>query len=974
MGSVDAKSVQDLFEHGLIEVPAALRAPVRDYWQQFCADAHTFALDRAHVAECLRTLPHIWACSDFVARACLVSPDLLADLIESGDLLTSYKHGTLTSRVGVIVAQARDEADLKCRLRRLRRREAVRVAWRDLAGWADLDEVLRGLSELADASIDAALTWLSSKLAAERGKPLFERSGKPMSMVVLGLGKLGGHELNFSSDVDLMFAYPGPGQTTGKHPLGGHEFFIQLGRRLINVLSEVTADGFVFRVDMRLRPNGSSGPLALGFDAMEHYYQTHGREWERYALIKSRIVAGDRAAGERLLERLRPFIYRKYVDYGAVQAIRDMKALINRELQRKGLRSNLKLGPGGIREIEFIGQAFQLIRGGREPSLQRREIIDTLQALCDGGHLACDVVDELTKAYRFLRNTENRLQMIADRQTHELPHDPLDQARLAAAMGFDAWQDFEQALGALTAKVQGCFDEVFAAPSEHQHLEGDEGLAAIWLGALDDDTADRVLAARGFDKPSDTVALLCGLRTGASYNALSSEGRARLDRLVPMLLAAASHTREPHTTMTRVIQLIEAIGRRSAYLVLLLENPTALSQLVNLCATSPWIASWISQHPILLDELIDPGSLYTLPTREALTTELSQRLTHVPSDDLESQMELLREFRHGHILRVAAADIGPGLAPEQVGAQLAGLADAVLDACLDMAKHGLVEKHGEPVCAADDTTGFAIVGYGKLGSLELGYVSDLDIIFLYETCDVGSETAGPLAVSHDVFFARLGQRIIHVLTTRTRAGLLYEVDMRLRPSGRAGALVTSLPAFRDYQRDRAWTWEHQALVRARPIAGKQELCERFANVRREILCIPRERDQLRDDVVAMRAKMVAAHSPHDTTLFDIKHDRGGIVDIEFMVQYWVLLWAARHPELVEHTDNISILESLANAGLLGAERKQLLVDAYRRYLSTEHHLKLTDRKSVVESAELAGLPDLVAVVWREVFESSSAAD
>jgi glutamate-ammonia-ligase adenylyltransferase len=450
-----------------------------------------------------------------------------------------------------------------------------------------------------------------------------------------------------------------------------------------------------------------------------------------------------------------------------------------------------------------------------------------------------------------------------------------------------------------------------------------------------------------------------------------------MDQLVPLVVVAAGETDAPSVTLGRLIKVIEAIGRRSTYLVLLIENPTALSQLTRLCAASPWIANWISQNPVLLDELLDPVRLYAPPSSVELEQELRQRLLDVEADDLELQMEVLREFRHGHELRVAAADIGPGMAPEQVGVHLARIAEVVLRLSLETAHQGLVAKHGEPTCRGEGsltTPGFTIIGYGKLGSLELGYGSDLDMIFLFETCESGGTTTGPRQVPHEVFFARLGQRLIHILTTRTRAGLLYEVDMRLRPSGRAGPLVTSLAAFGEYQRHQAWTWEHQALVRARALAGKHELCQAFARIRRELLCTRRDPAHLRQDVVQMRNKMLAAQPHHDAALIDVKHGRGGIVDIEFMVQYWVLLQAADHPELAEHTDNIGILQALADAGLLSTEWSELLVSAYRQYLSTEHRLKLTEGGLLVEHRELAGLADAVVCVWGQVFEQSSGSD
>ncbi|MFQ5935988.1 MAG: bifunctional [glutamate--ammonia ligase]-adenylyl-L-tyrosine phosphorylase/[glutamate--ammonia-ligase] adenylyltransferase, partial [Acidiferrobacterales bacterium] len=948
-----------------------LRPTVDAYWRRFSAHLDGLQVSGPRAEQCLQSLPRVWACSEFAARVCLRQPQLLLELIESGDLTRRSADDARASRVRQQIGAARDETELKQRLRSLRRRELLRIAWRDLAGWSDLQEVMLSLSTFADACISAALDWLYAAAVEKHGTPIGEHSARPVPLIVLGLGKLGGCELNFSSDVDLMFAYAEGGRTAGPRPLSNHEFFVELGRQLINALGEVTEDGFVFRVDMRLRPNGQGGELVMSFDAMEQYYQIHGREWERYAMIKARVVAGDPKQGEELLARLRPFVFRKYLDYSAVEAIREMKVMINRELVRKGMRENIKLGPGGIREIEFIGQAFQLIRGGREPELQERGILKVLNRLAQTDQLVPQTATDLANAYCFLRRTENRLQMISDRQTHQLPRDPTERCRLATAMGHAQWESFEADLREHAGRVQRDFDQVFAEP-QHEHRQSrDHPLTPLWLGSLDRENSLELLGESGFDKPEDALALLRGLREGPTYTRLSSEGRSRLDRLMPLLLGAAARNADPGATLVRLIKLVESIGRRSAYLVLLVENPVALTQLVKLYSASAWIATWISQHPILLDELLHPAGLYAPASRSALAAELTERLTRVAADDLELQMDVLREFRHGHVLRVAAADIGPGLEPEEVGMHLAHIADVVLEHSLRLAMQTLVSRYGEPTRVSVDSVsvpGFAIVAYGKLGSAELGYSSDLDMIFLYEGSAAGGETRGPRNIANEVFFSRLGQRLIHMLTTRTRAGLLYEVDMRLRPSGQSGPLVTSLSAFRDYQREHAWTWEHQALLRARVIAGKPELCQAFETVRHEILCMPRDSERLRADVKAMREKMLAAQATHESELFDVKHDRGGIVDIEFMVQYWVLLWAARHPELARHTDNLSILGVLADSGLLPAGQVQLLVDAYKHYLSTEHHLRLTEQKSLIGHRQLCGFPERIAETWNGVFE------
>jgi glutamate-ammonia-ligase adenylyltransferase len=867
----------------------------------------------------------------------------------------------------------------------------VRIAWRDLAGWADLHEVMATLSALADACLEGALSKLHGWAVQKNGEPRGEHSGAPQSLVVLGLGKLGGQELNFSSDIDLIFAYPEEGdvqgrtsvargrtpgatETVGSRALSNHEFFVRLGQSLIQVLNETTAEGFVFRVDMRLRPNGASGPLVLSFDAMEQYYQAHGRMWERYALIKARVTAGDPAAGAALLKLLHPFVFRKYLDYTAVEEIRGMKAAIHRELLRKGVESNIKLGPGGIREIEFIGQAFQLIRGGRDRALQTRQLMPVLAHLAAEGDLAPPAAKELRAAYEFLRNAEHRLQMIHDQQTQVLPTNDLDRWRVAMGLGFSDWAGFQAALKRHRQRAHEHFESVFVAPQGEAPPADEKGLHAVWAGVLDAAAAGAALERAGFTDTAAALNLLHGLREGAAYSALSAHGRERLDRLVPLLLGAAGLTPEPHITLARLVSLIEAIGRRSVYLALLVENPLALSQLVKLCSASEWIARYLSQHPILLDELMDAVSLYAPLTRADLQAELQSRLARLPGDDLEAQMEALREFHHGHVLRVAAVDVGGALEPEAIGRHLGHIAEVVVAQALTLAFENMASKHGRPTSVQEGETlypGFAVIAYGKLGSLELGYTSDLDMIFLHGAECEGGMTDGERPVANEVFFARLAQRLIHVLTARIGGGILYEVDTRLRPSGRSGMLVTHPAAFREYQKSHAWAWEHQALIRARPIAGEAALSQAFETIRAEVLGQARDPETLRSEVAAMRRRMRAAQAPHDPGQIDLKHDPGGMIDVEFMVQYAVLRWAHDHPELIRHRGNIPLLEALKGCGLLAAAQADLLRDAYRCYLGAEQRLKLRELRPLVAPSELGDFPAQVGALWREILEPGS---
>jgi glutamate-ammonia-ligase adenylyltransferase len=953
------------FEQGLAALPVALRAIARAHWTEVAPQ-----LPQTTSGDWQRSAAKVLALSEFVVRAGQSRPELLPELIQSGDLQRVYTPGELATRVPRVISVCEDETALKRALRQLRQREMVRLAWRDLAGWANLEEVVRTLSALADACLDAALAKLYGWAVASEGVPREQGTDTVANFVVLGMGKLGGEELNFSSDIDLIFAYSNEGETD-KRGLSNHEFFVRLGQRLNQALNEQTADGFVFRVDMRLRPNGASGPLALSFDAMEQYYQVHGRMWERYALIKARVVAGDPVAGAAILQRLRPFVFRKYLDYTAVEEIRALKTSIHRELLRKGIESNIKLGPGGIREVEFIGQAFQLIRGGRDLRFQERRILPVLAHLADEGDLTPQAVSDLSNAYEFLRNTEHRLQEIRDQQTQVLPTDDLDRLRVAVGMGFGDWPGFHVALTRHMQRVHEHFNSVFAAPQGEAPAADEQGLHALWAGTLEEAAAREVLQAAGFADAGTTLSLLKGLRAGSAYSALSANGRERLDKLMPLLVGAAGLTPEPQTTLARLVAFVEAIGRRSVYLALLVENPLALSQLVKLCSASEWIARYLNQHPILLDELMDAVSLYAPLTRAALAAELQSRLVRLPVDDLEAQMEALREFRNGHVLRVAAADVGPGLTPDEIGRHLGHIAEVIVAQALTLAHDDLVLKHGRPTLEQGGRTinpGFAVIAYGKLGSLELGYTSDLDMIFLHGAEQGGGITDGARPIANEVFFARLGQRLIHILTARTGGGILYEVDTRLRPSGGSGMLVTHPAAFREYQDSHAWAWEHQALIRARPVAGDAGLAAVFEGIRATTLCRARDPETLRTEVMAMRERMHAAQAPHDPGEINLKHDPGGMIDVEFMVQYAVLRWAHDHPELIRHRGNIPLLEALQARGLLNPAQAGLLRDAYRRYLGVEQRLKLMERRPLVAPPELGDFPQRVQALWREWFE------
>lgn len=915
-------------------------------------------------------LPAVWTGSEFAAHWCRADAGRLAEL--AGDLTRRYAAGDLRARVTEACGEAADEMGLMTALRRVRNREMVRIAWRDLAGWAELAETLGDLSVLADASLDVALDKLNAWHAARHGTAR-SATGEAQRLVVLGMGKLGAGELNFSSDVDLIFAYPAAGESDGERPLDNEQYFTRLGQKLIRVMDQVTTDGFVFRVDMRLRPFGESGPLVMNFDAMETYYQNHGREWERYAFIKARPVAGDLAAGRKLLSVLRPFVYRRYLDYGVFESLRGMKEMISQEVERRDLQHNIKLGSGGIREIEFIGQAFQLIRGGREPQFQERAILRVLAQLGNAGYLGSSEVADLREAYIFLRRVENRLQMHADQQTHELPQSETDRARLAWSMGYEKWPVFDKQLRKHCQRVHAIFSQIIVEPRAQVRADGSErNWRAVWQGTLETEEALRALREAGYKPPEETLRVIEGLRASAEQRRLSERGRMRLNELVPAVLRAAAETEAPGLTLARLVLIIEAVLRRSAYIALLLENPRALSQLTRLCAASQWIADMLASHPVLLDELIDPRIFQHPPELDRYGRELEAQLRKVAADDLESLMDALREFQQVSVMRVTAADIGGVLPLMKVSDHLTAIAEQVVGKVLEIAWRHLVARHGMPRCEDEEgerPARFVIVAYGKLGGIELGYGSDLDLVFLHDSAGEGQRTDGEKPLDNSVFFLRLTQRIIHLLATPTSAGVLYEVDTRLRPSGSAGLLVSSLQAFARYQREQAWTWEHQALLRARPVAGDIELAARFEALRRELLCQPRDAAQLRADVLAMRERMRRELGRVKDADFDIKQDSGGLTDLEFLVQYWVLLHAHAHPDLVDYPDIIRFLDGLEIHGLAPVNETRALVDAYRTYRARIHEQSLKGAEPAAPAAEFAAERELVRRLWSATMEA-----
>ncbi len=947
-------------------LPAALAKSFKLKWDAFDAASSLANIAFPSDSEFLDGLKNVFTFSNFVTDCCIRDPKMLADLIKSGDLRLHYSKDAYLNKLNAALTEINNETQLGLFFRRFRRREMVRIAWRDLVGWSDLSETISDLSAFADACIDQALGVLYTWQCAGDGIP-FGTDGQRQRLVVIGMGKLGGRELNFSSDVDLIFAYPEAGQTKGGAKASSNdEFFLRLCQRLIKVLGKATDEGFVFRVDTRLRPHGENGPLVLSFDAMEQYYQEQGREWERYAWIKARVVAGDIIAGSHLLKRLKPFVYRRYLDFGSFESLRDMKDKISLEVQRKRLKNNIKLGPGGIREIEFFGQMFQLIRGGVVPSLQECSIMKVLETLAREGFIKQKVCDELCDAYIFLRTLENRLQEFSDQQTHLLPSDPIDQARLALSMDFEDPNAFVSQLNAYRVKVHNHFTMLLdTKDSVDENKDELKALQGIWKGLLEENVAEKHLSAIGFRKPGAVLSLLRHLREDMMKRMPSREGRQRLDKLIPLLLKTVGNSDNVMATWTRVIELVKAIDGRASYLALLVENPHSLTHLVKLCDASSFIASFLARHPVLLDELLDPRTLYDPPERDELEKELRRRMDRL-RDDFEYQMDELRVFKQENIFRVAAADVTKALPLMRVSDHLSDLAEIIITKVLELAWNHLIEKHGKPTCLLNGRRieqGFAVVAYGKLGGLEFGYSSDLDMVFLHSGTE-GYTQSKKYPIDNRQFFARLGQRVIHILSAHTHAGTLYETDMRLRPSGSSGILVSHIDSFHDYQINTAWTWEHQALIRARAVGGDPFLMQRFEQIRKAVIGRPRNEARLQKDVAEMRERMRKELLISEPGMFDLKQGTGGIVDIEFLVQYLVLLKSHENFELLKWTDNVRLIQSLLETGVFDEYTAHLLKHAYLIYRATTHKLSLQEKPAKVPEAKLKRLRNRVEKIWK----------
>ncbi|PWI31996.1 bifunctional [glutamate--ammonia ligase]-adenylyl-L-tyrosine phosphorylase/[glutamate--ammonia-ligase] adenylyltransferase [Vibrio albus] len=857
-----------------------------------------------------------------------------------------------------------DEATGLRLLREFRCREMVCIAWRDFLGEWELEESLRHLSELAEAMIFETYQWLYQACCQEWGTPCNEQ-GEPQPMLIIGMGKLGGGELNFSSDIDLIFTYPENGETQGaRRSIANAQFFTRLGQRIIKALDQQTLDGFCYRVDMRLRPFGESGPLVMSYAAIEDYYQEQGRDWERYAMVKARVMGREMYPEyQQLRQMLRPFVFRRYIDFSAIQSLRRMKSMISSEVRRRGLHNNIKLGSGGIREVEFIAQVFQLIRGGREPGLRKRGLLETLVSIRELGLIDADEVVGLEEAYRFLRKQENLLQAMADKQTQTLPDSPLEQEKLAFAMGFSCWEALLQATQEHMRHVHSVFDKLIGDDDE-ESVAVEPHFSELWDMVHKPEVIEHILLE---DLHSAEVTadqkVITDFKDGLAKKTLGPRGREVLNRLMPKVFQAVFAHKDARFGLSRVLHLLGKIVTRTAYLELLEENPSALTQLVRLCTASPMVSEQLGKYPILLDELLDPKQLYNPVPLESYKVELTEYLARIPEEDMEQQLEALRQFKQTCILRIAAADIAGVLPVMKVSDHLTYLAEAIVEAVINQAWLQVREKYGEPTHLKNrDGRGFAVIGYGKVGGWELGYNSDLDLVFLHD-CPADVYTDGKKEIDGRQFYLRLVQRIIHIFSVRTASGILYEVDTRLRPSGASGLLASSAQAFDEYQHQEAWTWEHQALVRARVLYGDPTLSNAFADIRHRVLCIPREEGKLRQDVVDMREKMRTYLGGKKPGRFMLKQDLGGITDVEFLAQYLVLRFSAGHPGLTRWSDNVRIFESMHQHSVLTEEESLSLTEAYTSIRNEIHHRNLLNLDADVDESRFVDQRACVQKNW-----------
>jgi len=921
----------------------------------------------------LPTLIRLVASSEFAGNVLIREWDWFKAALESGVLAERPDQQLIQDFVTAAISAELDIRHMQKRLRQFRNQQLLHILWRTIAQTdepGNLQESLASLSSLADALIEASMLYAARSLEPRYGMPR-NVDGEQIPLVVLAMGKLGGHELNFSTDIDLIFLYPEEGETDGVRTSSAHEYFVRTSRLIVSLLDETTEDGFVYRVDTRLRPFGESGPPVVSFAALEGYLLQHGRGWERYAYIKARVISPTASAttiNELRDSIIEPFVYRRYLDYGVFESLRSMKALIAAEVRKRELAGNIKLGPGGIREVEFIAQSLQLVRGGRDKQLRCSALRLVLPRLGDDRGLVASAVTTLLAAYEFFRRIENAIQAIRDQQTHDVPDDPQDRARLLLVMHYDNWDDLVAELNAHRLRVSELFAEVaFRADSDAEQSQLMVSLTALWSATATADEWQELLQKNGYANAHALAVSIVKFSSAPIQQQIGATARERLQHFVPAFVTLLLDRQSPDVVCDRVLNVAAQILRRSAYVALLNENPAVLERLVTLCENSAYLAEEIARFPLLLDEMLDPRQYAAEITAASMREELEQRLERLASIDSEQQIEILSQFQRATLFHIAVADFSGNLPIMKVSDRLTELAEIVLRFALDVAWTDLTEKHGDPCFRTDRGTrkaGIGVIAYGKLGGMELSYRSDLDLVFLHNSSGKNQQTNGRKPLENSMFFARLARRLVHFLTTQTSSGALYDIDTRLRPSGRSGLLVVSVEAFERYQEDNAWTWEHQALLRSRAVAGDAVVAREFERIRAGTLRNRVRRDKLLADVLSMRDKMRLQLDQSSTTLFDLKHGQGGLGDIEFLVQFLVLRNAGQHPAVIHYPDNIRQLGTLGAVGCLGADDVVQLQETYKAYRLRLHRLVLDDASPLVAADEFVAARRTVCEIWR----------
>ena len=884
-------------------------------------------------------------------------------LLEQDFAIDQFQKSLTTSQIHSLVQDSlldiQNENQWMSTLRILRARLMFRWIWQDANQLTDVVTLTRELSDFADASINAAKDFARIPLLVKHGEPV-GYGGKVQDLIVVAMGKLGAQELNLSSDIDLIFAFDEQGETNGRKCVDVQQFCIAWGQKIIYLLEHITADGFVFRVDMRLRPWGDGSALAISHAALEKYLSQHGREWERYAWIKARIVSGG-VNGDDLLAMTRPFVFRKYVDYTAFEAMREMKAMIEREVARRNIEDDIKLGAGGIREVEFIVQVFQLIYGGSKLELQDRQCLVSLKHLGEVGLLDDEAVVDLEDAYLFLRRVEHAIQALNDQQTQSLPSEIDPRNRIVETLGFEDWDQFITHLNQKRQKVIYQFEHLIKEKGTETLAES-FGQLEVRLESVLDDHAKNLIKEFWF---------------GHAIKKLPAKAIQRLKEFWPHLIEAILQSDKPQTALVRLMPLIESVMRRTVYLVMLIESKGALQRLVKMATVSPWICEELTHYPVLLDEFLSMD--FELPKRKDLEDSLRQQLLRIEIDQMEDQMRVLRLFKKSNVLTVAASDVLAESPLMKVSDALTDIAEVSVIATLNLAYQITAKKHGYPLDAEGqrcsmDHIAFAVIGYGKVGGIELGYGSDLDLVFIHYI-DEQSDTDGLKAISGFTFAMRVAQKFMSLMTTQTLDGRVYEIDTRLRPSGEAGLLVTSLKAFEQYQLKNAWVWEHQAIVRARSIAGESSLREKFEELRRVILTLPRDEHKVREEVLNMRQKMKdhlgSSKEQKKDGIFHLKQDAGGIVDIEFMAQYVVLAWSGTNADLAHYSDNVRILEDAAKARCLSSDDASALIQAYLSERAESHRLALANQSMQVSAADWFDTREVVCKLWQRLIDPTA---